>query len=145
MRMFSMSLYIRLHADYNNAREPCNINGTNAWFKSKSGWVKLLINTLYFARYFCKWCLSIMLIWIADSLFMHNIGVFVFCKKLRKLGRLVCMTNSFLLYWCFTISYSYSFTLEHFVKGRTKFVHIILYDLVINLFLYISSNLIWTI
>lgn len=87
MRMFSMSLYIRLHADYKNAREPCNTNGTNAWFKSKSGWVKLLIITLYFARFFCKWCLSIMLILIADSLFMHNIGVFVFCKKLRKLER----------------------------------------------------------
>lgn len=120
MRMFSMSLYIRLHADYNNAREPCNTNGTNAWFKSKSGWVKLLIhvNTSYFARYICKWWLSIMLIGIEDSLFMHNISVFVFCKKLRKTG---CMTNSFLLYGCWTISYSNSCTLEHsYLCKRTR-------------------------
>lgn len=87
MWMFLVLLYIWLYVDYNNVWELWNINGINVWFKSKLGWVKLLIDILYFVRYFCKCCIFIMLIWIVDLLFMYNIGVFVFCKKLRKLGR----------------------------------------------------------
>lgn len=95
MRLFSMPLYIRLHADYNNAGEPCNTNGTNAWFRSKSGWVKLLINTAYFVKCICKWWLAIVLIGIADSLFKHKIGVFAFCRNVGQVRMKGCMNKLF--------------------------------------------------
>lgn len=130
MRMFSMPLYIRLHADYNNAGEPCNTNGTNAWFRSKSRWVKLLINTSYFVKCICKWWLAIVLIGIADLLFKHKIGVFVFCRNVGEVRMKGCMNKSFLLYGCWTISYSRElahWSTRTFVKGRAKSNMSILY------------------
>lgn len=81
MWLFLMLLYIWLYVDYNNVGELCNINGINVWFRSKLGWVKLLINIVYFVKCICKWWLVIVLIGIVDLLFKYKIGVFVFCRN----------------------------------------------------------------